>query len=614
MTLYTPLALRKFYRKRYRKKPGKYLTLSSALESARLKMTVPELLSIALFYPLLSIIPGVLLGFLVSELVRPDGVLVIRGFTIPYWEFELALVAGFAILAFGFTRYLILTYPFYLSNIRKGKIESSLPHAVNMMLGMAKGGVPLISIFGFVAENREIFGEVSREFDKVVTLVEVFGYDLISAMKYVSDTTPSEKLKVFLENFINVYEGGGDVVEYLRAKSEQLLTERETYYTLFFETLQVFAEVYLALFIVAPLFFLTVLVVFQMIGSGTMEMFRIVMFTFIPLGSLLLMWLINSSMPSEPVGFAEHKKRGGSDIFFNIADREPGFKIDVWRLRLRRVLNFLKRPLVEEPYLLTLRALSFYLIVPAIFVFVYFYGKIDLDLLIFITLSVVIFPSIVFIEYKRRLLSRMERELPEFMKQLASLNEAGLNVVEALRHISESELGMLGKEIRKIKREVEWGELITSALEKIESRIRSQIVAKAITLLVKAIESTPSIRDALNTASMYSELEIEVRDRIKAQMSMYTIIIYLAFAVFLYTAYILIQNMLTVFVSVEATQFTAKIDLKAIKDTFMQTSLLVAFFSGIMAGQMGEGRIEAGLKHVFILVVVVYVFFKFIIP
>ena len=612
MTLYTPLALRKFYRKRYRKKPWKYAALSSAIESARLKMTVPELLSIALFYPLLSIIPGILLGFLVSELLRPNGFLVIKGFVIPYWEFELVMITFFAIISFGFTRYLILSYPFYVSNVRRGKIESSLPHAVNMMLGMAKGGLPLISVFRFVAENREIFGEISREFDKIVTLVEIFGYDMITAMKYVSDTTPSEKLKVFLENLANVYEGGGDVLEYLRAKSEQLFTERETLYTLFFETLQVFAEIYLALFIVAPLFFLTVLVVFQMLGSEAMEIFKIVIFIFLPLGSLMLMWLISSSMPAEPVGFVEYKKKEGS-IFLTIAKREPGFKINIWKMKLRRILNFLKKPFTEEPYLLTLRALSFYLITPAIFVFAYLYGKVDLDFLIFITLSVVAFPSIVFIEYKRRIVSKMERELPEFMKQLASLNEAGLNVVEALRHISESELGILGREIRKIKREVEWGELITSALVKIESRIRSQIVAKAISLLVKAIESTPSIRDALNTASMYSELELEVRERMKAQMSMYVIIIYLAFAVFLYTAYTLIQNMLAVFASVEATQFTAKIDLNAVKDTFMQTSLLVAFFSGIMAGQMGEGRIEAGLKHVFILVVIVYVFFRFII-
>ncbi len=200
------------------------------------------------------------------------------------------------------------------------------------------------------------------------------------------------------------------------------------------------------------------------------------------------------------------------------------------------------------------------------------------------------------------------------MKQLASLNEAGLNVVEALRHLSESELGVLGREVKRIKREVEWGELITAALEKVENRVRSGIFAKAISLLVRAIESTPSIRDALNTASVYSELEIEVRDRIKAQMSMYILIIYLAFSVFLYTAYILIQNMLTVFTSIEVTQFTSSINIEEVKATFMQTSLLVAFFSGLMAGQMGEGRLEAGLKHVFILLVIVYVFFKFVLP
>lgn len=608
MTLYTPLIIRRFYRKRCRKNPEKYSDLSAAIESARLKMSTTDILSIALFYPLLSVIPGVLLGLLVSELIKPDGLFVIRGF-------DFIVIAGFAILAFGFTRYLILSYPTYVSNVRENKIDASLPHVVNMMLGMARGGVPLLSIFRFVAENREIFGEISKEFDKIVTLVELFGYDLITATKYVSETTPSEKLMVFLENFINVYKGGGDVVDYLRAKSEQLLSERGAHYTFFFETLQIFAEIYLALFIVAPLFFLTVLVVFQMLGSGTMGLFKLIMFTFIPLGSIVLMWLIKSLMPGEQVGFAEAKKRGGeSDIFFNITNREPEFRIDVWRMRLRKILNFLKKPFTEEPYMLTLRALSFYFIVLAIFVFVYLYGKIDFDLVVFITLSVVLLPLIVFIEYRRRLLSKMERELPEFLKQLSSLNEAGLNVVEALRHVAESELGVLGREVRKIKREVEWGELITSALEKVENRIRSQIVAKAITLLVKAIESTPSIRDALETASMYSELEIEARDRIKAQMSMYIIIIYLAFGVFLYTSYILIQNMLTIFTSVEASHFITKIDLNAVESTFTQTSLLVALFSGIMAGQMGEGRIEAGLKHVFILVAMVYVFFKFIIP
>ncbi|WP_202319397.1 type II secretion system F family protein [Archaeoglobus neptunius] len=613
--LYSPLSLRRFYRKRVNGKPEKYSDLLSALERSRLRYTISEILAIAIFYPLLATVPGTMLGYLISEIIKPEELLVIRGFVVEYWKIQIALCAGFAILAFGFTRYLILSYPYYVTNVRKSKIDSSLPHAVNMMLGMAKGGVPLISIFKFIAENRDVFGEISREFERIVLLVDVFGADVYTAVKQVAETTPSDRLKTFLENFLNVYEGGGDVVEYLRAKSEQFLSERETYYTLFLETLQVFAEIYLALFIVAPLFFLTVLVVFQLVGGGALNVFKLVMYTFIPLGTLLVIWLIRSAIPSESAGFGE-KREEVEILDMKIADRPPGFKVDSFRLRLRKIWKFLTRPFTEEVYTLTLRALSFYLILPAAIFFFLAYGKIDYDILIFATLSTVIFPSIVFIEYKERVLRKMEKELPEFLKQLASLNEAGLNVVEALRHLSDTELGILGREIRKIKREIEWGGLITSALEKIERRVKSPIFTRAISLLIRAIESTPSIREALITASMYSELEIEVRDRIRAQMSMYIIIIYLSFAVFLYTAYVLIQNMLSVFTPVEATPMlnVMSINMAEIKRTFLETSLIVGASSGVMAGLMGEGKLESGLKHVFILVVIVYVFFRFILP
>ncbi len=614
MSLYVPLALVRFYRSRVNKKPEKYSDLSQYLEKSRLKMTLPELLSIALFYPLLATIPGVMLGYTISKIVQPADAVVVRGTIVDYWFVELGMCVGFAILAFGFTRYLILSYPLYLSNVRKGKIDAALPHTVNMMLGMAKGGVSLLAMFRFIAENRQIFGDVSEEFERIVVLAEGFGYDLISAIRQVADTTPSEKLKTFLENFVNVYEGGGSIVEYLMAKSDQFLTERETYYTLFFETLQVFAEIYLALFIVAPLFFLTVLVVFQMVGGGALTAFKLLVYVFVPLGSLLIIWLVKSSIPKEPGGMGEYREEI-EQIELRISDRKPGFQVNNFKKRLMKVWRFFTRPLTEEPYTLTLRAVSFYLLLPAVIFFSLAYGKIELDFLIFTTLSAVVLPAIIFIEYKDRMIGKMERELPEFLKQLASLNEAGLNVVEALRHLSETELGVLGREIRKVKREVEWGGLVTSALEKIERRVRSGVFAKAISLLIRAIESTPTIRDALITASLYSELEIEIRDRVRSQMSMYIIIIYLAFGVFLYTSYVLIQNMLSIFTSVNAPVMgMTPLDISQIRETFFETSLIVSVFSGIMAGVMGEGKLEAGLKHVFILVVIVYVFFRFILP
>ncbi|MEM3478064.1 MAG: hypothetical protein QXM45_05220, partial [Archaeoglobaceae archaeon] len=87
--------------------------------------------------------------------------------------------------------------------------------------------------------------------------------------------------------------------------------------------------------------------------------------------------------------------------------------------------------------------------------------------------------------------------------------------------------------------------------------------------------------------------------------------IYLAFAVFLYTAFVLINNMLSVLANVPSS--VAHIEISAIESAFMETSFLVAIFSGFAAGIMGEGRIEAGFKHIFLLVVISYVFFKFIV-
>ena len=614
MSLYVPLRLVRFYRRRVSRKPEKYSELLHFVEKSRLKMTVPELLSIALFYPLLATIPGVMLGYVISRIIQPAAQVTIRNVVIDYEFIELGICLGFAVLAFGFTRYMILSYPIYLSKIRSGKIDSALPHTVNMMLGMAKGGVSLLAMFRFIAENRQIFGDVSEEFERIVVLAEGFGYDLISAIRYVADTTPSEKLKTFLENFVNVYEGGGNIVDYLMAKSDQFLTERETYYTLFFETLQVFAEIYLALFIVAPLFFLTVLVVFQMVGGGALQAFKLLIYLFVPLGSMLIIWLVKSSIPKEPSGLGEYVEEV-EKIDLRVADRKPGFQINNFRRRLMKLWRFFTRPLTEEVYTLTVRAVSFYLLLPAVVFFTLAYGKIELDFLIFTTLSSIVLPAIFFIEYRERKISKMEKELPEFLKQLASLNEAGLNVVEALRHLSETELGVLGREIRRVKREIEWGGLVTSALEKIERRVRSNVFAKAISLLIRAIESAPTIRDALVTASLYSELEIEIRDRVKSQMSMYIIIIYLSFGVFLYTTYVLIQNMLSIFTSINAPVMgISPLDLSQIRETFFETSLIVSVFSGIMAGVMGEGKLEAGLKHVFILVVIVYVFFRFVLP
>lgn len=609
-----PHFMKKYFRNKIEENPSKYSDLDKTIEKARLRITTPELLASALFYPLIAMLIGVFTGVIISIIIKNSfGIefVFIGGGMVEFWKIQIAISLLFALIFFGLTRYIILSYPYYVASSRARKIDAALPHAVNMLLGMAKGNVPIISAIRFIAENKHLFSELSVEFEKIVVLVEM-GWDLGSAMKFVAETTPSEKLRVFIENFVDVYRGGGNILDYLKSKSDQFFSEKERLYTLYSESMQIIAEIYLALFIVAPLFFLIVLIVFNMMGSSTIGIYRLFLYSVLPAGSIFVLWLAYSSTARESRAVAKVESEV-EEVMARTSQRPSGFRFAKLRRTINAIRSFLLYPILEMPYVVSFKYLLFYLLLPPVVFFLIFYGRMEFDFLIFTTLFAFGLPSIFFIEYRERLLRRAEKELPEFLKQLASLNEAGLNVVEALKNISDTEAGVLNREIRAIKRRVEWGELITSAFARLEHRIKSGVFQKAISMLVKAIEASPSIKEALIVASNFSLLEIEMRNRLRDMMSSYIIIIYLAFGVFLYTAYVLIKNMLSVFTSIEKSQLTTAINLSELEGVFMETSILVAVFSGLAAGVMGEGRVEAGLKHIFLLGAISYVFFKFIV-
>lgn len=604
----TPERLKRYFRKRIEAKPEKYKDLKKALEASRLKKTLPELLASSLFYPLLLMPLAWALSYLaLAQFAHEIGSIFYFGFEIEFWKIQIALPTLVSILAFSIAHYLILAYPYYVANLRRGKIDSALPHAVNMMLGMMKGNVPLISAFRFIAENRALFGEVSVEFERIAVLAEF--EDLESAMKYVAETTPSEKLRVFLENLIEVYRSSGNVLNYLKAKSEQFFMERERSYIVLIETIQVLAEIYLALFIVAPLFLLIVLVVMGMFGSGALNLYRIIVFTMIPVGSLAILWIVQSMTLKEGREIGRIVRE--LEILSAPISNRRGFRLKKFRRIYNSIKNFLLYPIHEAPYVLKLKHIAFYLLSPGMAFFAIFLGKLEFDYLIFSTMLAIGIPLVLFVEYRERLIRQAERELPEFLKQMASLNEAGMNVVEALKNIGESKVGIVSREIKIVKRYMEWGEVIARAFLRLESRIRSGLFQKAISMLVKAIEASPNIKEALYTASIFSELEVEMRERLRSVMSTYLIIIYLAFGVFLYTSYVMIQNLLSVVSGIQSSMIS--VNVYEVERVFMETSMLIAIFSGLAGGIIGEGRIEAGLKHLFLLLVISYVFFKFVV-
>ncbi|WP_456478398.1 type II secretion system F family protein [Geoglobus ahangari] len=635
--VWVPKRLVKFYRARYEKRRDKYSWLERNLISSRLPVTVPKLLAIALFYPAILLPVFAFVSVAISRKIEyiylmysnkeiPPELKVIKDVPVEF-SFQkpdvfVVEVLSFVILTLALlylTRVAILRYPRLVVSQRRSKIESTLPHVVNIMLGMTKGGTPLLEIIKTVAEERTVTGEVGKEFSVIIREVMMFHRDIISAMRYVANTTPSPKLSEFLEDLISVVEGGGSLSDFLEFKSAHYIEERERYHEIFINSLEILAEVYVSLFVVAPLFTLIVFIVMGMMGEDIHTVSRVIVYGYIPLGGLLFIWLIRSMMRSEKAGWVSGKvipvflrarvvENGRENAFVYRTDFKSKLMTKVAAVRRRLNLpELLKNP--EYTLIVTLPASIF--VIAAM-------KPYRPETVLGMLFAVIAVPYVVLYEYRNRMIRKLEEELPEFLKQLGSLNESGLTLVAALRVLSTTNLGALTKEVMNIRKDVEWGRLITEALQRFDERVGSNVVSKVVSILVKALEATDNVKAAIFTAATDAEMYLEFRKRIANEMFVYTVIVYITFAVFLFTVVVLNQNFVKVFGSISVpesfvgTSFTFP-DVEKLTTLFYHATLLNGFFSGLVAGVMGAGSIKSGLKHSLIMVLVsILVFHQFV--
>ena len=109
---------------------------------------------------------------------------------------------------------------------------------------------------------------------------------------------------------------------------------------------------------------------------------------------------------------------------------------------------------------------------------------------------------------------------------------------------------------------------------------------------------------------------LEFRKRMSNEMFVYTVIVYMTFAVFLFTILVLSKNFISIFTKIETPQtftgasFTLP-DVKMLTRLFYHTTLLNGFFSGLVAGVMGGGSVRAGIKHSLLMVVASLIVFYY---
>lgn len=225
---------------------GYFEGLNPQLSKADIEVSLPEYLSMILMTTVAVF--GFSLIFLGSILTLTSG---LSGFLT-------AIVITIIITALTPVTFYII--PSILINSRASQIDDTLPFATMYLSTLAGTGTSLPDIFKNLSEVEE-YGEVSKEAQKITKDIETFGMDINEALKRAAERTPSDDFEELLWGLNHVITTGGDLREFLKQQSDDLMKDYKRRVEEFSAQLGLIVEMYITLVIVGSILFTSMSVV-----------------------------------------------------------------------------------------------------------------------------------------------------------------------------------------------------------------------------------------------------------------------------------------------------------------------------------------------------------------
>ncbi len=210
-------------------------------------------------------------------------------------SFGVALIAG-AVTVIGF-----YSYPLYLADKHKRELEDELPFTTGYMAILASAGVSTEKIFNSLSTLSTPLA-ASVEAKEIVRDVNLFGLDIISALEKTANQTPSGMLKDTLEGIISTIHSGSNLSTYLRERFRMASSHKKLRLKKYADNLSLLSEVYVALFLTAPLLLAIMISIMSVLGGGfgpfspDVTLFLLTYFI-IPIGTVLFLLVLDMSSP-----------------------------------------------------------------------------------------------------------------------------------------------------------------------------------------------------------------------------------------------------------------------------------------------------------------------------
>src|SRR3989344_3165792 len=248
-------------------KKGYFKPLAVQLKKANIDVLFAAYVAMMIFTTLLALILSVfvLIFFTIFSvhISSPYIEFFSGNFLIRLLEFSILLIAIPLVVFFA-----IYYYHTTEKDSLSRKIDRELPFAVIHMSAISGSGIEPSEIFKIIGLNKE-YPYLRKEIRKVLNQINLYGYDLVTALNNISKTTPSSKLAELFSGVSTTITSGSSLQNFFEKRAESLLItyrlEREKYTKL----AETFMDIYISIVIAAPMILMILLVMISVLNIQT---------------------------------------------------------------------------------------------------------------------------------------------------------------------------------------------------------------------------------------------------------------------------------------------------------------------------------------------------------
>lgn len=542
-------------------------------------------------------------------------------------------------------------WPYYTASERGRKIDNNLGRSYTFLHALSKGGLGTYEAMRELAEAEDAYGDVSVAFQKIVRNANKGDSSLSSAIREVAEKTPSDEFREFLNGLTNTIETGSDVSRYIESRAQRALEEARKKQENRLQMYELISEVYIIIFVAAPVFFIILQLVQAMAGSVGRSVTQMVPYLIIPVGGFMISAIIYLTGKQDNPEF-QKLQPGKTSKWYDIKKHskvEEEYSSTIRRAseKIRRLKNITISPIYKVRYkprltLVISLPLALLVILASIqlgYIPVSGYDSVDVQqndnvdtemslmervdsqyiemtlLGIYAPFMIIAVPWMLMYESKRRKREKVVSQLPQLFSSIAEANKRGLTLQESIESTAMSSDSRLYNELQDSIRRSKFTNDLNGSLILFANRMRVPRLSQSIRLLAEANEVSSNVTVVVEKIADDLEAKYKLTSERKQRARIYVVIVFVSF--FIGSA-VLVALDVTFFefivneiggsggedVDTNRASYGQDLPVEFFRRVFLHTIIALGVVSGSVSGMMENGTPDNGLKYAIVMTTV----------